>query len=102
MYVRWSSSSLPIDDWQSIFGDPTKFGLGVITASFCALMLFQHYVLYRKSWMKKYRLSIECDCEAGCCKCKTNVNQKKAYHKVCDSVALPDEKLKLKSIIQYV
>lgn len=35
------------DDWASIFGDPTKFGLGAFSVLFDILFLVQHYVLYR-------------------------------------------------------
>ena len=37
-----------LDDWNSIFGDPTKFGLGFFSICFDLLFMFQHYVLYRK------------------------------------------------------
>ncbi|XP_018394902.1 PREDICTED: cystinosin homolog [Cyphomyrmex costatus] len=35
------------DDWDSIFGDPTKFGLGFFSVAFDVFFLIQHYVLYR-------------------------------------------------------
>ncbi|EDV22287.1 uncharacterized protein TRIADDRAFT_29291, partial [Trichoplax adhaerens] len=35
------------DDWGSIFGDPTKFGLGLFSVCFDILFIFQHYVLYK-------------------------------------------------------
>lgn len=35
------------DDWVSIFGNFTKFGLGVISIAFDILFVVQHYVLYR-------------------------------------------------------
>ena len=35
------------DDWGSIFGDPTKFGLGFFSILFDMLFIVQHYVLYR-------------------------------------------------------
>lgn len=38
-----------VDDWKSIFGDPTKFGLGVFSICFDLLFMFQHYVLFRGS-----------------------------------------------------
>lgn len=38
---------LLLDDWQSIFGDPTKFGLGLFSVLFDILFIVQHYVLYR-------------------------------------------------------
>ena len=37
------------DDWTSIFGDPTKFGLGIITILFDLTFMLQHYVLYRNA-----------------------------------------------------
>lgn len=36
-----------LDDWQSFFGDPTKFGLGLFSVVFDIFFIFQHYVLYR-------------------------------------------------------
>ena len=36
-----------VDDWISIFGDPTKFGLGLFSVAFDILFIIQHYVLYR-------------------------------------------------------
>jgi len=35
------------DDWSSIMGDPTKFGLGLFSVLFDVLFLIQHYILYR-------------------------------------------------------
>jgi len=35
------------DDWGSIFGDPTKFGLGFFSILFDILFIIQHYCLYR-------------------------------------------------------
>ncbi|XP_005108750.2 cystinosin [Aplysia californica] len=35
------------DDWGSIFGDPTKFGLGFFSILFDVLFMVQHYGLYR-------------------------------------------------------
>ncbi|EFA10650.1 cystinosin homolog [Tribolium castaneum] len=35
------------DDWVSIFGDPTKFGLGLFSVVFDIFFIVQHYVLYR-------------------------------------------------------
>ncbi|XP_026827830.1 cystinosin homolog isoform X4 [Ooceraea biroi] len=37
------------DDWESIFGDPTKFGLGFFSVAFDIFFIIQHYVLYRDS-----------------------------------------------------
>lgn len=35
------------DDWSSIFGDPTKFGLGFFSVVFDIFFMLQHYVFYR-------------------------------------------------------
>ncbi|KAL4237019.1 hypothetical protein ACF0H5_005403 [Mactra antiquata] len=35
------------NDWGSIFGDPTKFGLGFFSILFDIVFIIQHYVLYR-------------------------------------------------------
>ncbi|CAL1682362.1 unnamed protein product [Lasius platythorax] len=35
------------DDWESIFGDPTKFGLGFFSVAFDIFFIIQHYILYR-------------------------------------------------------
>ncbi|KAG9350710.1 hypothetical protein JZ751_024599 [Albula glossodonta] len=35
------------DEWKLIFGDPTKFGLGVFSIFFDVLFIVQHYCLYR-------------------------------------------------------
>lgn len=35
------------DDWASIFGDVTKFGLGLFSVLFDLFFIMQHYVLYR-------------------------------------------------------
>uniref|UniRef100_A0A8C5LZF7 Cystinosin, lysosomal cystine transporter n=1 Tax=Leptobrachium leishanense TaxID=445787 RepID=A0A8C5LZF7_9ANUR len=37
------------DEWKLIFGDPTKFGLGVFSMVFDIVFITQHYCLYRKS-----------------------------------------------------
>ncbi|XP_050546959.1 cystinosin homolog isoform X2 [Daktulosphaira vitifoliae] len=34
------------NDWASIFGDPTKFGLGLLSVFFDILFFLQHYVFY--------------------------------------------------------
>lgn len=39
----------PTDEWRLIFGDPTKFGLGLFSVVFDILFLAQHYCLYRQS-----------------------------------------------------
>lgn len=38
---------LLLDDWVSIFGDPTKFGLGLFSVLFDIFFMLQHYVFYR-------------------------------------------------------
>ena len=35
------------DDWGSLFGDPTKFGLGLFSVIFDIFFMLQHYVFYR-------------------------------------------------------
>ncbi|XP_051957365.1 cystinosin isoform X1 [Xyrauchen texanus] len=35
------------DKWKFIFGDPTKFGLGVLSIFFDVVFIIQHYCLYR-------------------------------------------------------
>ncbi len=45
--MPFSSPPLPTDDWESIFGDPTKFGLGLFSVCFDILFMFQHYVVFR-------------------------------------------------------
>ncbi|KAE8622015.1 hypothetical protein XENTR_v10005062 [Xenopus tropicalis] len=35
------------DEWNLIFGDPTKFGLGVFSIGFDIVFIIQHYCLYR-------------------------------------------------------
>ncbi|XP_034387223.1 cystinosin isoform X2 [Cyclopterus lumpus] len=36
------------DEWMLIFGDPTKFGLGLLSVVFDILFMIQHYCLYRQ------------------------------------------------------
>uniref|UniRef100_A0A1B6KVK1 Cystinosin homolog n=1 Tax=Graphocephala atropunctata TaxID=36148 RepID=A0A1B6KVK1_9HEMI len=45
------------NDWVSIFGDPTKFGLGLFSVIFDILFIFQHYILYRQPSAKAYDLT---------------------------------------------
>uniref|UniRef100_A0A8D0L2W3 Cystinosin n=1 Tax=Sphenodon punctatus TaxID=8508 RepID=A0A8D0L2W3_SPHPU len=35
------------DEWKLIFGDPTKFGLGIFSIIFDIVFIIQHYCLYR-------------------------------------------------------
>lgn len=44
IYSLW----LFTDQWTLIFGDPTKFGLGVFTIFFDIVFFTQHFCLYRK------------------------------------------------------
>lgn len=37
------------DEWRLIFGDPTKFGLGLFSIIFDIVFITQHYCLYRKA-----------------------------------------------------
>ncbi|XP_053946212.1 cystinosin homolog isoform X2 [Anastrepha ludens] len=39
------------DDWVSIFGDPTKFGLGLFSVLFDVVFMLQHFVFYRRNQM---------------------------------------------------
>ena len=57
-YMNYPIPSIPIatdhffsiaDDWNSIFGDPTKFGLGLFSILFDLLFMFQHYILFRNA-----------------------------------------------------
>ncbi|XP_037325171.1 cystinosin [Pungitius pungitius] len=36
------------DEWKLVFGDPTKFGLGLFSVVFDLLFMTQHYCLYRQ------------------------------------------------------
>lgn len=42
-------NSYNYDDWKSIFGDPTKFGLGLFSVVFDIFFIIQHYILYKDS-----------------------------------------------------
>lgn len=80
--------SLSSDDWKSIFGDPTKFGLGMISILFDLIFLLQHYVLYRGARMREHALHMECKCSCGVdhtCKC---VKERK--RRLSNVIALPD------------
>jgi hypothetical protein len=37
------------DDWETIFVNFTKFGLGMVSILFDILFIIQHYVLYRNA-----------------------------------------------------
>ncbi|EDV26846.1 uncharacterized protein TRIADDRAFT_54169 [Trichoplax adhaerens] len=36
------------DDWGSMLGNPTKFGLGVLSIAFDVIFIIQHYILYKR------------------------------------------------------
>ncbi|XP_024857930.2 cystinosin, partial [Kryptolebias marmoratus] len=36
------------DEWELVFGDPTKFGLGLFSVLFDIIFMTQHYCLYRQ------------------------------------------------------
>ena len=42
------------NDWSSIFGSPTKFGLGFFSILFDIVFLIQHYGLYRNNSDSSY------------------------------------------------
>jgi len=50
------------DDWESIFGDPTKFGLGFFSVAFDIFFIIQHYVLYRYVFTHALILPMLCIC----------------------------------------
>ncbi|XP_015370546.1 PREDICTED: cystinosin homolog isoform X3 [Diuraphis noxia] len=45
------------NDWASVFGDPTKFGLGLLSVIFDILFFLQHYVFYSPKNSKIYDLT---------------------------------------------
>ncbi|CAF3706568.1 unnamed protein product [Rotaria sordida] len=46
------------NDWTSIFGSPTKLGLGLLTILFDILFITQHYVLYRPNLQYSKRINM--------------------------------------------
>ncbi|XP_039622971.1 cystinosin isoform X3 [Polypterus senegalus] len=40
------------DEWTLIFGDPTKFGLGVFSIIFDVVFIVQHYCLYKEAHLE--------------------------------------------------
>ncbi|KAJ1352129.1 Cystinosin [Parelaphostrongylus tenuis] len=38
-----------VSDWSAFYGNPVKFGLGLVSILFDILFMTQHYVLYRKT-----------------------------------------------------
>ncbi|XP_059219069.1 cystinosin homolog isoform X1 [Stomoxys calcitrans] len=66
------------DDWVSIFGDPTKFGLGLFSVLFDIFFMLQHYVFYSISHSS---VAVNCRCSnfdivfrEGVCKCDLDRN----------------------------
>ncbi|CAF0837298.1 unnamed protein product [Didymodactylos carnosus] len=47
------------NDWTSIFGSPTKFGLGVLSIFFDLIFIIQHYYLYRQPIVSDSFIRIE-------------------------------------------
>ena len=45
--IRKTTSGLNNNQFSIIFGDPTKFGLGLFSILFDCLFIVQHYCLYR-------------------------------------------------------
>lgn len=45
--IRFNFCVSLTDKWKFIFGDPTKFGLGVLSIFFDVVFIIQHYCLYR-------------------------------------------------------
>jgi cystinosin len=37
------------NDWSSIFGSITKFGLGIVSIGFDLIFMVQHYILYKNN-----------------------------------------------------
>ncbi|XP_029067999.1 cystinosin [Monodon monoceros] len=46
--LQMSLQSYNNDQWTLIFGDPTKFGLGIFSIFFDVVFFIQHFYLYRK------------------------------------------------------
>ena len=81
------------DDWRSIFGDPTKFGLGMVSILFDVILLFQRCV-YRGAKMRHHALEIKCSCDTDGRQCRCNPEKKRRLSSV---VALPDHDVFMKS-----
>ena len=99
--VYSSMLSMSSDDWKSIFGDPTKFGLGMISILFDLIFLLQHYVLYRGARMREHALHMKCKCSCGVdhmtlCKC---VKERK--RRLSNVIALPDHYIDGKILLKY-
>lgn len=47
------------NEWNSIFGDITKVGLGILTLIFDFIFMFQHYVLYNEAWKATRRFDAD-------------------------------------------
>lgn len=39
--------AINVSDWSSFYGNPVKFGLGLISIIFDIVFIIQHYILYR-------------------------------------------------------
>ncbi len=48
-------------DWSSIFGSPTKLGLGLFSIFFDLIFIVQHYVLYRTHGTVSKRINLPND-----------------------------------------
>ena len=97
LFISLSLSLPPIDDWKSIFGDPTKFGFGLICMSFGLIHFLQHYVVYRRAWMKEYKLGMECNCTEGVCK-----HSKETVHVSNIIASLGSQNVTLKKVEYYI
>lgn len=45
---RLAASSLHLQDWSPVTGNPVKFGLGFTSMFFDVIFMLQHYCLYRE------------------------------------------------------
>ena len=61
-----------LDQWNSIFGNFTKFGLGLFSILFDIVMMVQHYILYRYPEKRKGYEEIKNDLEKHCADLNTN------------------------------
>ena len=89
---------LSADDWKSIFGDPTKFGLGMISILFDLLFLFQHFVLYRGAWMRERKLQADCKCPTH----NVSLSMVERKCRLSNIVALPDSDIVLLKSLKMV
>lgn len=47
--VQMILQGINTDDWTAFYGNPVKFGLGLISMVFDVLFIIQHYCLYRNA-----------------------------------------------------